>query len=127
MENNLTPAENSASQGLHQLRNLVHAIGIACFIIAGTLSIFIYRQTILIRRENAELSAYVNDYQQGNTQQVIENLRDKLAGYAKEHSDFAPIYLRYFGTNHPAAGGISGPVPIPVSSNSPASNVPAIK
>jgi len=108
-ENNFNPGVPANDSRLTQLRTLVHSIAISIFILAGTVSIFIYREAELLSRENQQLIEFVAE--QGNTQEVIDDMRLKLGQYTQQHPDFAPIYFRYFGSNQVARS--QGPTPIP--------------
>ena len=116
----IDPAQTANT--LHHLRTIVHAIAISVFILAGTFSIFIYRQAVLVGRENRDLMQFLSEYERSNTQQVIDDLRLKLGEYTKQHADFVPIYAKYFGSNQPAA---TGPVRIPTNTAAADTNRPA--
>jgi hypothetical protein len=112
-----TEAPAISESNYKQLRNLIHAIAISILILTGTVFIFIYREVVLVRRQTTELLAGIAELDRANTQRFIDELRGKLGDYARQHPDFVPIYIKYFGTNPPPAN-VSGPVPIPT--NSPA-------
>lgn len=115
---NLNPEDPVVDARFQQLRTLVHAIAISIFILAGTVSIFIYREATLLSRENDQLVEFLRG--QENTQQLIDQMRIKLGQFTQKNPDFAPLYGRYFGTNQPVTGS-AGPQPIPAS-QSPAGN-----
>ena len=82
-----------------RLRTLLHSVSIAMLILTGTLFVFIYRQTVLIRNSTNQLSRFVDDYQQGNEPDVLEKVRQRLDTYRQQDPAFNPIFLKYFGTN----------------------------
>jgi len=110
-----TEAPAISESNYKQLRNLIHAIAISILILTGTVFIFIYREVVLVRRQTTELVAGIAELDRANTQRFIDELRGKLGDYARQHPDFVPIYIKYFGTNPPPAS-VSGPVPIPTNS-----------
>jgi hypothetical protein len=72
-------------------------------ILSGSLFVFFLRETSLARRQIAELSQVVAEYQK-TAAPVMEEFRTKLLAYTKTHPDFGPIFSKYFGTNSLTAG-----------------------
>jgi hypothetical protein len=108
---NLSPDQPASDARFQQLRTLVHSIAISIFILAGTVSIFIYREGTLLSRENQQLVEFLQG--QENTQQLIDQMRLKLGEFTQKNPDFAPIYTRYFGTNQIVTS--TGPTPSPAN------------
>lgn len=105
-------------EGQHRrLKILVQATAVSVLILTGTVFVFLYRQVVLIRRQTAELTRYINEVNDSGMPKFFMQVRDRFNSFRKEHPDFNPIYSRYFGTNEPAAReAVSSP---------PASNNPA--
>jgi hypothetical protein len=102
-ETNFSPPGQTAAPYSKELRALVHAISVSLLILTGTVFVFIYREVVLVRRQTAELARYLIEYERSNALEFIENVRQKLGEFRKDHPDFNPIYSRYFGTNEPAS------------------------
>jgi hypothetical protein len=91
-------------EGQHRrLRILVQATAVSVLILTGTLFVFLYRQVVLVRRQTAELTRYINEVNESGMSQFFMQVRDRFNTFRKEHPDFNPIYARYFGTNEPPA------------------------
>jgi hypothetical protein len=124
MENDPTlspsPHVEVRDEALKQLRMLVHATAISVLILTGTLFIFLYRQVVSLRKNTTELVNYIVEYERSNATEFIGNVHSKFAEYRSSHPDFAPIYMRYFGTNLPPQRQPGGTNAIPGSKVIPA-------
>lgn len=98
-------------------RTLLHALTISVLILTGTFFVYLYRQVVAVRKNNAELSRYVSNYRGSETAQAIEKVQLILDGYRQTNPAFNPIYVKYFGSNSP-------PVPLSaiVSTNASSTN-----
>ena len=99
-------------------RALLHALTVSVLILTGTFFVYLYRQVVAVRKNNAELSRYVSNYRGSETAQAIEKVQIILDDYRKQNPAFDPIYVKYFGSNSP-------PVPLSakiISTNSAAMN-----
>ncbi|MGV3773517.1 MAG: hypothetical protein ACO1QB_11485 [Verrucomicrobiales bacterium] len=94
----------SLRETCHQLRTLFHCLAFALLILTGTFFIYLFREVILIKRQSNELTRFVNDYDQSNSRAVMRDFQSKLYTYSQDHSDFRPIYQKYFGTNEVVGG-----------------------
>jgi hypothetical protein len=99
----------------HQsLRSAFHVTLVMMVILAGSLFVFFLREVSIARRQIAELTQVVADYEK-NAVPLMEDFRAKLQVFARSHPDFVPIYTRYFGTN-----------PAPAAASLPAASLPAV-
>lgn len=89
-----------AEQAFQWMRGLMQNLILAVFLLTGTMFIFIYREVTIVREQAKELDVMVTDFKM-NTQPVIDDLKAKLAPFARANADFLPLYMRYFGTNAP--------------------------
>ena len=96
---------------IKSLRSLLHATAISLLILTGTLFIFIYREVVLVRKQSTELVRYLMEYERSNAEEFIEQVRMKFDDFRKDHPDFQPLYLRYFGTNQ-APSRVQGANPL---------------
>lgn len=123
------PSGNSSSAGvdledrLRGMRKAVENVSIAILIVCGAMLVFIYRQATLMRTQTAELSEAIMEFERSGAPAVVEDLRQRLFAFSREHPDFKPIFTRYFGTNEPAAVS-SGPVILPPAGGT--SGAPAV-
>ncbi len=95
-------ADTAGDERWRSLRNLVHVLCIAIFILTGTLFVFIYRQVVMVRKNTAEMGAFLNQYEDSDVPEMIERIRLKLDDYRQKDPGFTTIYIKYFGTNPPA-------------------------
>jgi len=115
-EMTFTSSTSDAPAGSYrQLRSLLHAVAISMMILTGTVFIFIYREVVLIRRQTNEFLSGISEYERTNTQKLISELQVKFGEYAKQHPDFVPLYVRYFGTNAPPSSAPSAATKAPAS------------
>lgn len=115
------PTDGAELEQYRQLRRLVQATAVSVLILAGTLFVFLYRQVVLVRRQTADLSRYIDEVNRSGMPDFMENVREKFNEFRRQHPDFNPIYVRYFGTNEPpvrekvtsapSTGGVVTPVP----------------
>jgi hypothetical protein len=88
--------ENDAQTQYSALRRLSHATAVSVLILAGTLFVFLYRQVVLVRRQTAELSRYINEVDNSGMSNFVERVHLKFDDFRKTHPDFNPIYNRYW-------------------------------
>src|SRR5438105_14489035 len=111
MDNSSTPlASTPAAPALtlealaeaHQsLRAAFHVALVMLFILTGSLFVFFLREVSLARRQIAELTQVVTEYEK-NSVPVMEDFRAKLQVFMRSHPDFSPIYAKYFGSSNAA-------------------------
>ena len=71
-------------------------------ILTGTFFIFIYREVVVLRRQQELLINGMSEYERSNGPALLEEFQRKVFEFAKSNPDFRPIYSRHFGTNVPA-------------------------
>ena len=98
------------------LRNLVHCLAIAVLILTGTLFVFLYRQTVIIRKSTADMAAFLRQYHESDLPDLIARVQQRLYDYRQKDPGFNPIYVKYFGTNPPPPIATPAKVP-PVPAN----------
>lgn len=84
----------------HSLRRAFHLSLILLACLSGSLFVFFVREVSIARRQINELTQVVLEYER-SALPVMEEFRTKLQAFSKEHPDFAPIYIKYFGSNPP--------------------------
>lgn len=92
------------------LRTALHVTLVMLIVLTGSLFIFFVREISIARRQISELSQVVRDYEK-NAVPLMEDFRIKLQEFTKTHTDFGPIYTRYFGTNTVASARSGRPAP----------------
>ena len=95
-------APSDAEARWRALRNLVHSIAIAMFILTGTLFVFLFRQAVTVQNNTREMGRFLQQYEESDVPEMIERVRLKLDEYRRTDPAFTPIYVKYFGTNPPA-------------------------
>jgi hypothetical protein len=90
------PIENDAEAQYAALRRLLHATAVSVLILAGTLFVFLYRQVVLVRRQTADLSRYINEVDNSGMSNFVERVHVKFDEFRKTHPDFNPIYNKYW-------------------------------
>ena len=87
---------------VQSLRQLFTLVVLILILLSASLFIFMLRQVSSTRRQVAELTQFVVEYQKTSAP-AIEEMRRKLYDFAKTNSDFTPIYQHYFSSNAPSA------------------------
>jgi len=88
--------ENDAQAQYAALRRLLHATAVSVLILAGTLFVYLYRQVVLVRRQTADLSRYINEVDNSGMSNFVERVHLKFDDFRKTHPDFNPIYNKYW-------------------------------
>jgi hypothetical protein len=107
---------NSGDASCKELRGLVHSVAIAMLILTGTVFVFLYRQVVLVRRQTAEMTQFLAEYEHSNTRELIRQMQNRFDEFRRQNADFTPIFIKYFGSNEPAA---TPPKASPAATNPP--------
>ena len=86
------------------LRNQVFVLLIALIVVSGTLTVYLFRQASLMRKD---IDSFKMQTQQifvafGKNKALIGSFESQLVAYGKTHPDFVPILAKY-GLVQPAA------------------------
>ena len=100
---NPAAVEESTLSAFHSLRSLINLILLGLIILTTSLAILMVREIQIARRQTRELEVRVTDYNQ-NVAPKIDELRAKLETFSKLHPEFAPIFIKYFGSTNAPAG-----------------------
>jgi hypothetical protein len=111
-----SPAPSDPDPQYAAMRRLLHATAVSVLILSGTVFVFLYRQVVLVRRQTAELSRYVNEVDRSGMSNFVEQVRIKFDDYRKTHPDFAPIYNKYWPGEGSSLPNPNGPTPQPPGS-----------
>jgi hypothetical protein len=93
-------------QAHRNLRTAFHITLVFFIILTGSLFVFFLREVSIARRQITDLTQAVVEYEKSAVP-LMEDFRTKLQGFTRTNPDFAPIYMKYFGTN--TAAGRAGP------------------
>jgi hypothetical protein len=103
--NPLAPIPNAPAVTLEELaaehqslRTALHVTMVMIIVLTASLFVFFLRELSLARRQIAELTQGIAEYEK-TAVPVMEDFRGKLQAFARVHPDFAPVYTKYFGTN----------------------------
>ena len=106
------PTPNDRDAEYAALRRLMHATAVSVLILTGTVFVFLYRQVVLVRRQTAEFSRYINDVDRTGMSNFVEGVRVKFDEFRRTHPDFSPIYNKYW-PSEPGPIPKVGPAPEP--------------
>ena len=101
------PTVETLAQAYQSLRSAFHITLVMLVILTGSLFVFFLREVSIARRQIAELTQVVVEYEK-NSVPLMEDFRTKLLVFTRTHPDFQPIYTRYFGSNTAAGPASSG-------------------
>lgn len=91
------------------LRSALHVVLIVLVVMTSALSIFLFRQVAMARRQVSEATEYVLNYQR-TTEPSIARFVGQLQVFARTNAEFAPILSKY-ATLSPQSG--PGGLPLP--------------
>jgi len=104
MNESSSPSEIPAQ--IAALRRQTFTLLLALIIVSGTLTVFLYRQASLTRRDIAAIKPQATQIIQAFSQNGpnIQNFVSQLAAFGVAHPDFRPVLLKYgiAPTNPPA-------------------------
>ena len=87
------------SQQIDALRRQTFTLLLALIIVSGTLTVFLYRQAGLTRRDIAAIKPQAAQVIQGfnQTRPLIQNFVQQLVAYGQAHPDFQQAVLKKYG------------------------------
>jgi hypothetical protein len=103
-ETPITPTPNSASDlqtineirgAIESLRGVFQVVALSGIVLSATVMMYLYQQVSLVRRQNDELNAYINDFQT-NLHPKVEIARTNLQAFAKSNATIVPLINKYF-------------------------------
>jgi len=75
------------------LKNQVFTLLVALIVISGTLTVYLYRQVSLTRKDIAQMDTAI---QMGNRNAVaIDTFVGRLVAYGQKHPDYQPVLKKY--------------------------------
>src|SRR5258706_2089872 len=94
---NETPSNTELSEQIATLRRQTFTLLLALIIVSGTLTVFLYRQASLTRRDIKAVKPQAMQIIQAFTQKGpdIQNFVKELAAFGVTHPDFQPILKKY--------------------------------
>jgi hypothetical protein len=79
------------------LRNQIYVLLVALIVVSGTLTVFLYRQTSLTRKDmeavRPQAEQLVATFRQ--EQPVIAGFVNELVAYGQKHPEFVPVLAKY--------------------------------
>jgi hypothetical protein len=89
---------NSDSESeIAALRNQVYVLLVALVVVSGTLTVYLYRQASITRKDieaiRPQAEQMVNTLNQNK--QAIGGFVEALVAYGQKHPDFAPVLAKY--------------------------------
>ena len=88
------PTVEELAETLRVLKKITEFSLIALLFFAVGVNAYMYRQTLMISRQLAEVKRVVADYQQFK-ESTIRGFISSLQGFAKSHPDFLPLLAKY--------------------------------
>ena len=109
---NESPTSTELSDQIAVLRRQTFTLLLALIIVSGTLTVFLYRQASLTRRDIAAVKPQATQIIQAFTQNGpnIQLFIKQLAAFGATHPDFQPI-LKKYGIPPVAAGAAPAAAP----------------
>ena len=96
---NESPTNTELAQQIDSLRRQTFTLLLLLIIVSGTLSVFLYRQASLTRRDIAAIKPQAAQVIQGfnQTRPLIQNFVQQLVAYGQAHPDFQQQVLKKYG------------------------------
>ncbi len=97
------------------LRNQVYVLLVALIVVSGTLTVYLYRQASMARKDieaiEPQAEQIIKAYNQN--QGLMVNFVNQLVAYGQTHPDFVPVLKKYGIEPRPGipAGAPTGAVP----------------
>jgi len=109
--NDLTP--NSTSEQVSALQRQVFSLLVALIVVSGTLTVYLYRQASLARKDYEAIAPQAQQVigAFNQNQQLLVGFVNQLVAYAQLHPDFRPVLAKNGIT--PNAGGAVTPAVTP--------------
>src|SRR6267154_3290600 len=94
---NESPTNTELSQQIDALRRQTFTLLLALIIVSGTLTVFLYRQASLTRKDIAAIKPQATQIIQAFNQNGpnIQNFVKQLAAFGATHPDFQPVLKKY--------------------------------
>ena len=94
---NESPTPTELSDQIAALRRQTFTLLLALIIVSGTLTVFLYRQASLTRRDIAAIKPQATQIIQAYAQNApnIQNFVKQLAAFGATHPDFRPVLQKY--------------------------------
>lgn len=108
---NESPTQTELSDQITALRRLTFTLLLALIIVSGTLTVFLYRQASLTRRDIAAIKPQATQIIQAFAQNGpnIQAFVKQLAAFGATHPDFRPVLQKYGIVPTNAAAPVAGP------------------
>ncbi len=101
-------SSNSTSEQVSVLQRQVFSLLVALIVVSGTLTVYLYRQASLARKDYEAIAPQaqqvIGTFNQN--QQLLVSFVNQLVAYAQVHPDFRPVLAKY-GIAPNAAGPVT--------------------
>ncbi len=101
-------SSNSTSEQVSVLQRQVFSLLVALIVVSGTLTVYLYRQASLARKDYEAIAPQaqqvIGTFNQN--QQLLVSFVNQLVAYAQLHPDFRPVLAKY-GIAPNAAGPVT--------------------
>jgi hypothetical protein len=108
---------------LRALRSLFNIVMVVMIILVASLFTFMLREMKMARRQIQDNSRFVSEYKR-QMEPRLNELQSKLFAYSKLHTNFAPIFTKYFGATNVSAGLSGGTSDLPADPTTGVGTVP---
>jgi len=90
-------SDSDSDSEISALRNQVFILLVALIVVSGTLTVFLYRQASLTRKEIDALKPQANQIMMAfnQNQNMINGFVNQLVAYGQTHPDFVPVLAKY--------------------------------
>jgi len=105
---NEAPTNTELAQQIDSLRRQTFTLLLLLSIVSGTLTVFLYRQASLTRRDIAAIKPQAAQVIQGfnQTRPLIQNFVQQLVAYGQAHPDFQQQVLKKYGITPQSAAAM---------------------
>ncbi len=111
----MNPENPDLNSEVAALRNQVYVLLVALIVVSGTLTVYLYRQASMARKDieaiQPQAEQIIKAFNQN--QGVMVNFVNQLVAYGQTHPDFVPVLKKYGIEPRPGipAGAPAGAVP----------------
>ncbi len=93
----MNPENPDLNSEVAALRNQVYVLLVALIVVSGTLTVYLYRQASMARKDieaiQPQAEQIINAFNQN--QGVMVNFVNQLVAYGQTHPDFCPVLAKY--------------------------------
>ncbi len=98
LSSDLSTKVNQLEQGFYGLRNQFLILLIIIAVLNCSLNVFILKQVSILHKQIVDNASLIETYQQKDAPKMNQFV-EQLKAFAQNNPDFAPVLMKYLGTN----------------------------